>query len=97
MKHNLFDLSGRVAIITGGAGLLGEQHARAIAMAGGIPVLADINWERAKVVAESIAEDYGVGASWFGADVCEAPEVVSLLVEVLARYGAVDILRKSVV
>jgi len=41
-RGNLFDLSGRVAVITGGAGLLGEQHARAIAAAGGIPVLVDI-------------------------------------------------------
>lgn len=37
-----FSLEGRVAIITGGAGLLGVRHAEAIASAGGIPVLADI-------------------------------------------------------
>ena len=37
-----FDLTGRVAIITGGAGLLGLRHAQAIAEMGGIPVLVDI-------------------------------------------------------
>lgn len=42
MQSNLFDLSGRVAIITGGAGLLGQQHAAAIKEAGGIPVIWDI-------------------------------------------------------
>ena len=36
-----FDLKDRVAIITGGAGLLGVQHAEAIAEAGGIVVLMD--------------------------------------------------------
>ena len=37
-----FHLDGRVAVITGGCGLLGRQHAAAIASAGGIPVLLDI-------------------------------------------------------
>ena len=37
-----FSLKDRVAIITGGAGLLGVRHAEAIAAAGGVPVLADI-------------------------------------------------------
>ena len=41
--RDLFAIDGRVAIITGGAGLLGFQHASAIAAAGGIPVLIDIS------------------------------------------------------
>ena len=39
---DLFDLTGRVAVITGGAGLLGYKHAEVIARAGGIPVLVDL-------------------------------------------------------
>jgi NAD(P)-dependent dehydrogenase (short-subunit alcohol dehydrogenase family) len=42
MQSNLFDLTGKVAIITGGAGLLGQQHAQAISDAGGTPILWDI-------------------------------------------------------
>ena len=51
---DVFDLTGRVAAITGGAGLLGEQHARAIARAGGIPVLLDVS-PRAAQKAEQLA------------------------------------------
>ena len=36
-------LAGRVAVITGGAGLLGVRHAQAIAELGGIPVLFDLD------------------------------------------------------
>ena len=38
-----FDLTGKVAVITGGAGLLGKKHAEAIAEFGGIPILLDID------------------------------------------------------
>ena len=38
-----FDLTNKVAVITGGAGLLGEKHAEAIAEFGGVPILLDIN------------------------------------------------------
>lgn len=42
MNAGRFDLTGKVCIITGGGGLLGCQHAAAIAEAGGIPVSWDI-------------------------------------------------------
>ena len=40
---NKLRLDGKVAIITGGAGFLGRRHAKAIAEAGGIPVIWDLN------------------------------------------------------
>ena len=41
VNPNLFNLTDRVVVITGAAGLLGQQHALAVGRAGGIPVLLD--------------------------------------------------------
>ena len=51
-----FDLTCRVAIITGGAGLLGEKHSEAIAEFGGIPILIDINEKEGNEKAKKISQ-----------------------------------------
>ena len=50
-----FSLAGRVAIITGGAGLLGVRHGEAIAAAGGVAILADVRGAEAEARAAEIA------------------------------------------
>ena len=90
-QENLFDLSGRVVLITGGAGLLGEQHARAIAGAGGIPVLLDIA-DLAAQKAETLAAEYGVPAFSRRTDITQASDLAGCLEDVLARFGRIDIL-----
>jgi NAD(P)-dependent dehydrogenase (short-subunit alcohol dehydrogenase family) len=89
---NPFDLSGRVAVITGGAGLLGEQHATAIAAAGGIPVLVDIHEQRAREKAQALADTYGVPAFGCAANITKQQEIESLRDEILSRYERLDIL-----
>src|SRR5580698_8497643 len=89
---NLFDLTGRVAIITGGAGLLGEQHARVIAQAGGIPVLVDVCYDRAEKKARAISEEFGVSACAVAANITDRSEVEHLLNQTLEQHGRVDIL-----
>ncbi len=93
MKINqLFDLSGRVAVITGGAGLLGVEHAEAIAQARGHPVLADINEEEAIKKARIISEQYHADSIGIGTDIRNKTEVEALLGAVLKRFGRIDIL-----
>lgn len=92
VSGELFDLSGRVAIITGGGGLLGGKHAEAIARAGGIPVLIDISLPQAERNAREIGERYGVEARAIQADITKQAEVQAALADVLAQYGRVDIL-----
>jgi NAD(P)-dependent dehydrogenase (short-subunit alcohol dehydrogenase family) len=87
-----FSLGGRVAIVTGGAGLLGVRHAEAIAGAGGVPVLADIRGADAEARAAEIAKASGVPAMGVGCDVTRTESVEALLQTVLARLGRVDIL-----
>jgi NAD(P)-dependent dehydrogenase (short-subunit alcohol dehydrogenase family) len=87
-----FSLKGRVAIITGGAGLLGIRHAQAIAAAGGVPVLADIRQPDAEARASAVASEFGVPAMGAGCDVTRPESVDALLQGVLTRLGRVDIL-----
>ena len=87
-----FSLTGRVAVITGAAGLLGVRHAEAIAAAGGIPVLADLRDDAAKAAAADIASRFGVAALGAGVDITDEASVDSLLRTVMQTYGRVDIL-----
>lgn len=89
---NPFDLTGRVAVITGGTGLLGEQHAKAIAAAGGIPVLVGIQPQRATERAAALADRYGVPAIGCTVDITKLPEIEALLTRILERFGRLDIL-----
>ncbi len=87
---DLFQLTGRVAVITGGAGLLGVKHAEVIAAHGGSPVLVDI--ADAGPQARDIAERFHVPTLACRTDITNSSAVVSLLQEVLARFQRVDIL-----
>lgn len=87
-----FDLTGRVAVITGGAGLLGIRHGEAMAELGGTPVLVDIDADRAEAAAAAIAERYGVPAVGFACDITSPQAVDALGRVVLERFGRVDIL-----
>ncbi len=88
---DLFDLTGRVAVITGGAGLLGQQHARAIASAGGIPVLLDVI-PCARSAAKKIAEEFGVPAWSYRVDITQPHDLTQCLQEIVERFGRLDIL-----
>ena len=87
-----FSLHNRVAIITGGAGLLGIQHAIAIGRAGGLPVLADIRASEAQARAASVAKECGTPAIGIGCDITQRSSVEDMLESVLHATGRVDIL-----
>ncbi|RMI00206.1 SDR family oxidoreductase [Stutzerimonas nitrititolerans] len=88
----LFRLDGRVAVITGGAGLLGYQHAATIAGLGGRVVLLDINAEDLAVNAARLREEAGAAVMTQVADITELAQVEVAGAEVLKRYGRVDVL-----
>jgi NAD(P)-dependent dehydrogenase (short-subunit alcohol dehydrogenase family) len=90
--QSLFELRGRVAVITGGAGMLGRMHAEVIAEAGGVPVLADIREDLAKEVADAIKKKYRVSALGIRTDITSKVEVEQLRDAVLREFSRIDIL-----
>jgi 2-deoxy-D-gluconate 3-dehydrogenase len=89
-----FDLTGRVAVVTGGVGLLGAEFCRTLAEAGAAVVVVDLNVSASQAVAESLAKD-GARALAIPTDITR-PEAVSELVEkTLSAFGRLDILVNS--
>ena len=89
---SIFGLNGKVALITGGGGLLGRQHAEAIAKAGGTPVLLDIDEPAAVDAAEQIGMDFGIPALGLLLDITSPTAATAVLDNLLDRYGRIDIL-----
>ena len=92
--QELFDLTGRVAIVTGGAGFLGQQFSEALAEAGANVVVADLNQDIAADAAYMLKSKPGdaLGAAL---DVTKPSSVESLMDLVLDKYGQLDILVNS--
>ena len=87
-----FSLAGKVAIITGGGGLLGAKHGEAVAEAGGIAVLWDINLAPAEEKAAAIAKATGRSTLAQAVDITDPETVAAAFAQVLDRFGRCDIL-----
>jgi NAD(P)-dependent dehydrogenase (short-subunit alcohol dehydrogenase family) len=89
-----FDLTGRTAIVTGGAGLLGKEFCRALAEAGAAVVVADLNEDAAAAGVESLQKQ-GFHSCGIKTDVTDPPSVLRMVDYALDTYGRLDILVNS--
>ena len=87
----LFDLSGRAAVVTGATGVLGGTMARGLAEAGAKVGILGRRKERAENVVREI-EDSGGEAMALGADVLDRGQLEAARDAVLERWDGVDIL-----
>ena len=78
---NHFDLTDRVVVITGGTGLLGLSHARAIHGAGAIPVLLDIRPADA-----SLSTRAGFDVICLTCDITDESDITAALASILDRF-----------
>ncbi|HKE83687.1 MAG TPA: SDR family oxidoreductase [Vicinamibacterales bacterium] len=86
---NAFDVSGRAIIVTGAAGLLGREYARALVAAGASVVLADINESRVTADAADLRGLPGT-AIGVGVDITDEASVSQLARTTLAAFGRID-------
>jgi NAD(P)-dependent dehydrogenase (short-subunit alcohol dehydrogenase family) len=89
-----FDLTGRVAVVTGGVGLLGAEFCKTLAEAGAAVAVVDLNASASQAVADSLTNS-GSKALALTTDITQ-PDLVNVAVEkVLSAFGRLDILVNS--
>lgn len=91
MPDNLFDLTGKIAVVTGGTGVLGSAMCKGLAKAGASVVILARTEENAISLAKEIQASGGQ-AIGVRADVLDKGSLQQAAEVVLARFGRVDIL-----
>lgn len=89
MAKGLFDLSGKVAVITGGNSGLGLGFARGIAKQGGDVVIWARNAEK-NAAAKKELEAHGVRVETQQVDVASETQIVAAYAEVIRKFGRID-------
>ena len=92
MTKNYFDLTGRVAVITGCSTGLGVQMAEALASQGCSIVCLARRQENVNANAAMLTEKYGVNAIGVVCDVTDTDRVEAAVDEILEKMGRIDIL-----
>ena len=88
----LCNLKGRAALITGGAGHLGETFAETLAELGCAVALADRHGDACRKVADRIRQTYGVPCAAYELDLADTPSLRRLPEDVAQKMGGIDIL-----
>jgi NAD(P)-dependent dehydrogenase (short-subunit alcohol dehydrogenase family) len=89
-----FDLTGRVAVVTGGVGLLGSEFCRTLAEAGAAVAVVDLNGEKCATVAADLAKA-GYKALGVATDITRLDSVNAMVAKVVSTFGRLDVLVNS--
>ena len=88
----LFDLHGKVAIVTGGNGGLGRGMAQGLATAGATLVIAARNESKTAQTAAEFRDRYDVNVLELCVDVCQDDDVQNMVDRTLSAFGRIDVL-----
>jgi NAD(P)-dependent dehydrogenase (short-subunit alcohol dehydrogenase family) len=91
-RNDLFDLTGKAAVVTGGAGLLGHVFCQALVTAGASVAIIDIDKNKADQTAREIKKDKNQKVLAFACDITAPDAVSSMVKEVVNQLGRIDIL-----
>lgn len=88
---NLTSLEGKVALVTGGAGGLGEAICRVLSQEGATVIVADIREDKAEDLATELSES-GQPSQWLCLDVSDEGRVEQIIEEIISTHGRLDVL-----
>lgn len=90
-----FDLNGKTAVVTGGAGLLGPHFCAGLAESGARVAVVDVQDGKADELAQALRARYGTEAIGVACDVSDPASVQAMVGRVVAAFGGIDILHNN--
>ena len=87
--QDIFSLKDKKIVITGAAGLLGQEHAVSISAFQGTPLLLDLNEAKLKELSKKIKKNFDIDAPYFQVDITSEAEVSKLCYKIQNEIGAV--------
>jgi NAD(P)-dependent dehydrogenase (short-subunit alcohol dehydrogenase family) len=88
--ESIFNLEGRIVVITGATGLLGRKHAEAIACYGGTPILLDLSQQAVDDFANELNEKYKVNSVGFVVDITNEKAIKNNVKQLIENFGKID-------
>jgi NAD(P)-dependent dehydrogenase (short-subunit alcohol dehydrogenase family) len=92
---NLFDLNGKVAVVTGGAGILGQHFCMGLSELGASVAVVDIDLDKAADTAKVISNRHKANIQGFSCDVSNPLSVQEMVKEVVSEFGEINILHNN--
>lgn len=90
--NEMFDMKGKVAVITGGTGLLGMEYAKILASAGANIVLVDLDKDKCEKNAKILEKEFKNKILGVKTDISSQKEVKSMVAKVEKEFGKIDVL-----
>lgn len=93
--RKLFDLSGKVAVVTGGAGILGQHFCAGLAESGAQVAIVDLQVDKTWHLAEKLQAQYQRSVIGISCDVSDPKSVQMMVEKVVTEFGQINILHKN--
>lgn len=93
--RGLYDLRDKVAVVTGGAGILGTHFCAGLAESGARVAVVDLDKGKAETQAAALSDRYGVASIGVGCDVSDPQSVAAMVKRVVADLGGIHILHNN--
>lgn len=93
--RDLFDLRGKVAVVTGGAGILGQHFCAGLAESGATVVVVDLQEDKAQELAQALRVRYKAQTIGIGCDVSNPRAVQAMVARVVSEHGEINVLHNN--
>ena len=89
---NLFKISGKVIIVTGGVGLLGQQYVEGLSQMGANVVIADKDFRKCQILAKKIKIKYKTNPLPIETDISNKISIKNMVNQIIKKYSKIDVL-----